>query len=182
MEHVAGSSLRALLDQEGKLATARAVSVAADACSGLAAAHRIGLVHGDLRPGSIMVTRDLAKVSNFGVRAPAGDATPAAVTATARYAAPELIQGAGVDGRSDLYALGCCLYEMLTGEPPFDGPSPVAIAYRHVREEPQPPSRKRRGVPAALDAITLRALAKDPGDRFQGAVDMGAALERAAQA
>ena len=178
MEHVAGSTLRALLDQEGKLAKARAVSVAADACSGLAAAHRIGVVHGDLRPGSIMVTRDLAKVSNFGVRAPA-DA--AALVASARYYAPEQVQGAGVDARSDLYSLGCCLYEMLTGKPPFDGASPVEIAYRHVSEAPKPPSRKRRGVPAALDAVTLRALAKDPGDRFPSAVDMRAALERAAQ-
>jgi tRNA A-37 threonylcarbamoyl transferase component Bud32 len=186
MEHVRGPALRALLDREGALAPARSARIATGVCAALAAAHRAGIVHGDLRPESILVTGDNVKVTNFGVAPVTGDVPDVTTTETGavrgdpRYLAPEMVQYGRLDARSDFYTLGCCLYEMLTGEPPFDGPTPVAVAYRHISDDPQPPSRQHPDVPPALDAAVLRALAKDPGSRFRSAEDMGAAIQLAA--
>ncbi|HEY2958570.1 MAG TPA: Stk1 family PASTA domain-containing Ser/Thr kinase [Actinomycetota bacterium] len=183
MEFVEGRTLRDLLRIGGPPPAERAAAIASDICDALAAAHARGIIHRDVKPGNMMLTADgVVKVMDFGI-ARATTSEPitqtAAVVGTAQYISPEQVQGGQVDARSDLYSLGCVLYELLTGRPPFSGESPVAIAYRHVRDDPTPPRRVDPRVPAAFEAITLRAMAKDPADRYQTAVEMRADLERA---
>ena len=120
------------------------------------------------------------KVMDFGIARALADASSvtqtAAVIGTAQYLSPEQARGEKVDARSDVYSLGCVLYEMLTGEPPFVGDSPVAVAYQHVREDPVPPSQRHEGIPPELDAVVLKALAKNPDNRYQTAAEMRADL------
>ncbi|AUY51053.1 protein kinase [Streptomyces sp. CB01881] len=169
MELVNGRSLAALLAQQPGLPVERAVGIAAAVCEALAVAHGAGLVHRDIKPGNIMITDDGGvKVVDFGI-ARAGSSSnltqTASVLGTAAYLSPEQATASALDGRTDLYAVGCVLTEMLTGATPFTAESPVAIAYKHVGEQPLPPSARRAGVPAALDAVVLRLLAKNPADR-----------------
>lgn len=169
MELVQGWSLAALLAQQPGLPVERAVGIAAAVCEALEVAHGAGLVHRDIKPGNIMITNDGGvKVVDFGI-ARAGSSSnltqAAMVLGTAAYLSPEQATAAELDGRTDLYAVGCVLTEMLTGAPPFTAETPVAIAFKHVTEQPLPPSARRVGVPAALDAAVLRLLAKDPADR-----------------
>jgi serine/threonine protein kinase len=184
MEYVEGETLAALLGREGPLAPGRAALVAHQVCQALAAAHARGLVHRDVTPGNVLLSRSgLVKVADFGIAK--ATATPTLtgggmVLGTAAYLAPEQAQGGPVDGRSDLYALGCVLYELLTGVPPFAGDSPVTVAAQHVTEPPEPPSRRNPQIGADLEAVVLTALAKRPRDRYQSATAMAADLERAA--
>ncbi|MFG3054264.1 protein kinase [Kitasatospora sp. NPDC048239] len=169
MELVQGSSLAALLAQQPGLPVERAVGIAAAVCEALEVAHGAGLVHRDIKPGNIMITNDGGvKVVDFGI-ARAGASSnltqAASVLGTAAYLSPEQATASDLDGRTDLYAVGCVLTEMLTGAPPFVAETPVAIAYKHVGEQPAPPSARRAGLPPALDAAVLRLLAKDPADR-----------------
>ncbi|MER5348882.1 protein kinase [Kitasatospora sp. NPDC002551] len=169
MELVQGRSLAALLAQRPGLPVEQAVGIAAAVCEGLAHAHAAGLVHRDIKPGNIMITDDGGvKVVDFGI-ARAGSShnltQTASVLGTAAYLSPEQATASPLDGRTDLYAVGCVLTEMLTGAPPFTAETPVAIAYKHVGEQPLPPSLRRPGLPPALDAAVLRLLAKHPGDR-----------------
>ncbi|MGV9268433.1 protein kinase domain-containing protein [Kitasatospora sp. NPDC003701] len=169
MELVQGWSLAALLAQQPGLPVERAVGIAAAVCEALEVAHGAGLVHRDIKPGNIMITNDGGvKVVDFGI-ARAGSSSnltqAAMVLGTAAYLSPEQATAAELDGRTDLYAVGCVLTEMLTGAPPFTAETPVAIAFKHVTEQPLPPSARRAGVPAALDAAVLRLLAKNPADR-----------------
>ncbi|MFJ9946721.1 protein kinase [Kitasatospora sp. NPDC091207] len=169
MELVQGWSLAALLAQQPGLPVERAVGIAAAVCEALEVAHGAGLVHRDIKPGNIMITNDGGvKVVDFGI-ARAGSSSnltqAAMVLGTAAYLSPEQATAAELDGRTDLYAVGCVLTEMLTGAPPFTAETPVAIAFKHVTELPLPPSARRAGVPAALDAVVLRLLAKNPADR-----------------
>ncbi|WP_327678380.1 protein kinase domain-containing protein [Kitasatospora sp. NBC_00458] len=169
MELVQGRSLAALLAQRPGLPVEQAVGIAAAVCEGLAVAHGAGLVHRDIKPGNIMITDDGGvKVVDFGI-ARAGSShnltQTASVLGTAAYLSPEQATASPLDGRTDLYAVGCVLTEMLTGAPPFTAETPVAIAYRHVGEQPLPPSARRPGLPPALDAVVLRLLAKNPADR-----------------
>ncbi|HYY81242.1 MAG TPA: protein kinase, partial [Actinomycetes bacterium] len=156
--------------------------VGADVCSALAAAHARGLIHRDVKPGNVMLTpQGVVKVMDFGIARATSSETitqTAAVVGTAQYISPEQAQGQVVDFRSDLYSLGCCLYEMLTGTVPFTGATPVAIAYRHVREDPTPPRRYSLDIPPALEAVCLKAMAKLPEDRYQTAAEMRQDLER----
>jgi len=183
MEYVEGRTLRDLLRIGGPPPPDRAAGIAADACGALAAAHARGLIHRDVKPANVMLTGDgTVKVMDFGIaRATTSETITQthAVIGTAQYISPEQVEGREVDARSDLYSLGCMLYEMLTGRVPFSGESPIAIAYRHVREDPVPPRRIDPRVPPALEAITLRAMAKNPGHRYQTAAEMEADLERA---
>jgi serine/threonine-protein kinase len=184
MEYVDGRTLKDVIRAEAPLYPDRAAEIAADVCSALAAAHARGLVHRDVKPANIMLMPDgRVKLMDLGIaRAAAGETVTQTATAamlgTAQYLSPEQAQGQTVDYRSDLYSLGCCLYEMLTGTVPFRGATPVAIAYRHVREDPTPPRMLNPDVPAPLEAITLKAMAKLPDNRYQTAAELHDDLER----
>jgi beta-lactam-binding protein with PASTA domain/predicted Ser/Thr protein kinase len=185
MEYVEGRTLREVLEAEGRLLPQRALEITAQICAALDQAHRAGLVHRDVKPGNVMLTPSgEVKVMDFGIaRAVTGSASTmtqtAAVIGTAHYLSPEQARGEHVDARSDVYSTGCLLYELLTGGPPFSGDSAVAVAYQHVREEPVPPSRIEPDVPPALDAIVLKAMAKNAANRYQTAGEMRADIERA---
>ncbi len=185
MEYVDGETLRDLLKREGSLSPKRAMEIIADVCAALDFSHRHGIVHRDIKPANVMLTRAGAvKVMDFGIaRAVAdGQATmtaTAAVIGTAQYLSPEQARGEAVDARSDVYATGCVLFELLVGAPPFTGDSPVAIAYQHVREDPKAPSAVKPGLPHELDSIVLKALNKNPLNRYQTAAEMRSDLVRA---
>src|SRR5947209_1666996 len=185
MEYVEGRTLREVLEAEGRLLPQRALEITANVCAALDQAHRAGIVHRDVKPGNVMLTpAGEVKVMDFGIaRAMTGSTSTmtqtAAVIGTAHYLSPEQARGEHVDARSDIYSTGCMLYELVTGAPPFSGDTPVAVAYQHVREEPIPPSRVEPEVPAAIDAIVLKAMAKNPANRYQTAAQMRADLERA---
>jgi predicted Ser/Thr protein kinase len=182
MEYVDGRTLKDVIRAEGPLYPERAAEICADVCSALAAAHARGLIHRDIKPGNVMLTPDgKVKVMDFGIARATTSETitqTAAVVGTAQYISPEQAQGQTVDYRSDLYSVGCCLYEMLTGTVPFTGATPVAIAYRHVREDPTPPRMLNADVPAPLEAICLKAMAKLPDNRYQTAAELHDDLER----
>ena len=183
MEYVDGRTLKDVIRAEAPLYPGRAAEITADVCSALAAAHARGLVHRDVKPANIMLMPDgRVKLMDLGIaRAAAGETLTqtAAMLGTAQYLSPEQAQGQAVDFRSDLYSLGCCLYEMLTGTVPFRGATPVAIAYRHVREDPAPPRLLNPDIPPSLEAVCLKAMAKRPEDRYQTAAELRADLERA---
>jgi serine/threonine-protein kinase len=168
MELVAGRTLRQVLDEAGVLPPAQAVAIAAAVCEGLEAAHAAGLVHRDITPANIVLNGGEVKVLDFGIaRADGTRAATAAgtVVGTVAYLSPEQASGRQAEPRSDLYSLGCVLFEMLTGRPPFTAESAVGLAYRQVHDDPGPPSAWRPGLPAGLDQITTRLLAKDPSSR-----------------
>ena len=174
MEHVEGRTLAEYLTRGGTLAPRKAAEIAEKVAEALAAAHAQGVIHRDIKPANIMVTREgRVKVMDFGIaRLVAGPDTveqTAAVLGTAAYLSPEQAQGQTVDARSDLYSLGIVLYEMVTGKPPFTGDSAMAVAYKHVQETPPPPSSLNADVPPRLDAVVMRALAKNPANRYQTA-------------
>jgi eukaryotic-like serine/threonine-protein kinase len=182
MELVDGRTLRQILEEERPLAADRATAVARDVCAALDVAHGHGLVHRDIKPANVMITTSgQVKVMDFGI-ARAADADRLTQTGlaigTAQYASPEQLRGREVDSRSDIYSLGCCLYEMLTGAPPFTGSSPIAVAYRQVSEAPVPVREHNPAVPAGLAALVARAMEKDPGRRHQTAAAMGHDLQR----
>ncbi|MFF3516028.1 Stk1 family PASTA domain-containing Ser/Thr kinase [Streptomyces sp. NPDC002573] len=183
MEYVDGSTLRELLHSGRKLLPERAMEMTIGILQGLEYAHRSGIVHRDIKPANVMLTRNgQVKVMDFGIARAMGDSgmtmtQTAAVIGTAQYLSPEQAKGEQVDARSDLYSTGCLLYELLTVRPPFVGDSPVAVAYQHVREEPQPPSVFDPEITPEMDAIVLRALVKDPDYRYQSADEMRQDIE-----
>ena len=185
MEYVEGETLRDVIRREGHLAPDRAMSLAADICGALDFSHRNGIVHRDVKPGNVMITpQGTVKVMDFGIARAVSDSaatmtSTAAVIGTAQYLSPEQARGEGVDARSDVYSMGCLLYELVTGAPPFSGDSPVAVAYQHVREDPRLPSSINPDVPAELDAILLKAMSKNPANRYQSAAEMRNDLLRA---
>lgn len=179
MEYVDGQTLREILHSEGRLESNRAAEIAADICDALHIAHEQGIVHRDIKTANIIVTHGRqTKVTDFGI-ARAATETGQTVTqtgtviGTAAYLSPEQAQGMPVDGRSDIYSAAVVLYEMLTGEVPFKGDTPVAIAYKHVTQHPKPPSAINPTIPEELDAIVMKGLAKNPENRFQTAEEMG---------
>jgi serine/threonine-protein kinase len=183
MECVNGRSLSELLREDAPLDPERAVSIAARVADALAAAHAAGIVHRDIKPGNVMVADDGAvKVLDFGL-ARARDATAltqsATVLGTAGYLAPEQALGKRADERADVYSLGCLLYALLAGRPPFTGESAAAILNQHVNSRPRPPSALNRRIPPALDAIVLQMLSKSPGARPQSATEVGERLREA---
>ncbi|MEV0455618.1 Stk1 family PASTA domain-containing Ser/Thr kinase [Catellatospora methionotrophica] len=186
MEFVAGRTLKEVLAAEGRLMPRRAMEITADICAALEFSHRHGIIHRDIKPGNVMFTpNSQVKVMDFGIaRALASGATTmtqtSAVIGTAQYLSPEQARGEAVDARSDVYAAGCVLFELLCGHPPFVGDSPVAVAYQHVREEPPAPSESNRDVTPDVDAVVLKALSKNPANRYQSAGEMRADLLRAA--
>jgi serine/threonine-protein kinase len=184
MEYVNGVTLRDIVNTDGPLPPQRAIEVIADACQALNFSHQHGIIHRDVKPANIMVsTSNAVKVMDFGIARAIADSghkvtQTAAVIGTAQYLSPEQARGDTVDARSDVYSLGCVLYEILTGDPPFVGDSPVSVAYQHVREDPVPPSQRHPGISADLDAVVLKALAKNPDNRYQTAAEMRADLVR----
>jgi eukaryotic-like serine/threonine-protein kinase len=185
MEYVPGQSLAQVLARQGRLAPRRVVELAIQVCAALAAAHAQGLVHRDIKPANVLVGPDgQVKVTDFGIVKASAATTltgTGTVLGTAAYLSPEQAHGGPVDARSDLYGLGCVLYELVCGGPPFGSGadrSPVAIATRHVSELPEPPSARNPQVDPALETVMLTALAKDPAQRYQSAVELHHALER----
>ncbi|MEM6108230.1 Stk1 family PASTA domain-containing Ser/Thr kinase [Mycobacterium sp. 050272] len=184
MEYVDGVTLRDIVHNDGPLPPRRAIEIIADACQALNFSHQNGIIHRDVKPANIMIsTTNAVKVMDFGIARAIADSgnsvtQTAAVIGTAQYLSPEQARGDSVDARSDVYSLGCVLYEILTGEPPFTGDSPVSVAYQHVREDPVPPSKRHAGISPDLDAVVLKALAKNPDNRYQTAAEMRADLVR----
>lgn len=184
MEFVDGRTLRDIVKTEGPLPGQRAMEIMADVSAALDFSHRHGIVHRDVKPANVMITKNGAvKVMDFGIARAVADGQAAvtqtaAVIGTAQYLSPEQARGEAVDARSDVYAAGCVLFELLTGEPPFTGDSPVAVAYQHVREDPKPPSALNPRVSPALDAVVLKAMAKGPANRYQSAAEMRTDLVR----
>lgn len=184
MEYVDGQTLRDIVKTEGPMSEHRAMEIMADVCAALDFSHRTGIVHRDVKPANVMITSGGAvKVMDFGIARAVHDGQAAmtqtaAVIGTAQYLSPEQARGDLVDARSDVYASGCVLYELLAGEPPFTGDSPVSVAYQHVREDPSPPSALNPSVSPALDAVVLKALTKGPANRYQSAAEMRSDLVR----
>jgi eukaryotic-like serine/threonine-protein kinase len=185
MEYVDGRTVRDLLQADHRLLPERALEIIDGVLGALDYSHQSGIVHRDIKPGNVMVTRNGdIKVMDFGIARAMSDnqatmTQTAQVIGTAQYLSPEQARGERVDARSDLYSTGCLMYELLTGRPPFTGDSPVAIAYQHVRENPVPPSVVDPDIPSWADAIVLKAMAKDPGDRYQSAAEMRMDVQRA---
>ena len=183
MEYLDGRSLKELVVARGPLPIPDAIAAMRQVLGALRFAHRKGVVHRDIKPHNVMADADgRLKVTDFGIaRAGVSQMTEAgSIIGTAQYLSPEQARGTAVDQRSDLYSVGIVLYEMLTGEVPFTGDSPVEIAMRHLSDTPRPPSLIRPEIPPDLDMVVLRALAKRPEDRFQTAEEMDAELERVA--
>ncbi|MDN5789640.1 MAG: Stk1 family PASTA domain-containing Ser/Thr kinase [Micrococcales bacterium] len=184
MEHVDGHTLRDRLAEVGRLEPEQAIMITEDVLDALAYSHRMGIVHRDIKPANVMITESgQIKVMDFGIARAIADTAATmtqthSVVGTAQYLSPEQATGQSIDARSDIYSAGCMLFELLTGRPPFTGDSPVAIAYQHVGETPQPPSAWQGAIGSDLDAVTLHALTKDRDARYQDAAAFREDLER----
>lgn len=182
MEFVQGRTLAEIIAHDGRLMPERSIEIAEAVCDALAFAHREGIVHRDIKPGNIMVTSaGEVKLMDFGIARQEQQETvaqTAAVLGTAQYLSPEQARGEALDLRSDIYSLGVVLYEMLVGKPPFAGDSAVALAMAHVQEAPVPPSQVASGIPSDLDSVVMRALAKNPDNRYGSTLEFKQDLER----
>lgn len=187
MERVFGRTLRDIVREDGPMSPADAAATLIPAAQALQASHDAGIIHRDIKPANIMITNTGAvKVMDFGIARALNDTSSAmtqtaAVIGTAQYLSPEQARGRNADARSDIYSLGCVLYELITGRPPFEGDTPFAVAYQHVQEDPDAPSHSIPDLtPTAavnVDSVVLTAMAKHPADRYQTAVDFAADLE-----
>ena len=184
MEYVDGDTLRALL-RKGEVSVDQAVEWTEGILAAVAYSHENDIVHRDIKPGNVMVDEAGAiKVMDFGIARALSDSSATmtqtqAVVGTAQYLSPEQARGETVDFRSDLYSVGCVLFELLTGRPPFVGDSPVAVAYQHVREEPPAAASLNPEITPALDSVLKKSLAKDKGERFQTGKEFLTALRSA---
>ena len=182
MEYLPGRSLKAVLREHGRLSPDDAIDIAIQILLALGFAHKRGIIHRDIKPHNVILDEEgRAKVTDFGIaRAGASDMTmTGSIMGTAQYLSPEQAQGYAVSEASDIYAVGVVLYELLTGGVPFEGESAVTIALKQVSVQPTPPSQRNPQVSPALDAVVLRAMAKDPAARFAGADELIAALRQA---
>ena len=185
MEYVDGVTLRHLLTNGPRIMPERSLEITAGILAALDYAHRHGIVHRDIKPANIMINaHGDAKVMDFGIARAISDiatstTSSSAVMGTAQYLSPEQARGEVVDARSDIYAAGCVMYELLTGRPPFTGETAVSIAYQHVNELAKPPSHVDSAISTTLDAIVLHSLAKHPSQRYQTAAEMRSDVERA---
>jgi serine/threonine protein kinase len=187
MELFDGATLEQRLRADGPLSPEEAAWTMRGVLHGLAHAHREGVVHRDVKPANVMIDRSgLVKVTDFGIAKAAFASSDLTTTGdllgTAKYLAPEQVAGGVVDHRADVYASGIVLYEALTGRPPFEAPTHIATATMRLTEDPPPPGALRPGIPRPVEAATMRALARDPDDRFQSADEMSSALDRASPA
>src|SRR3954466_13092675 len=184
MEFLDGRTLKELIIGRGAAPINVAIEYARQILSALRFAHRHGIVHRDIKPHNVLVDGEgRVKVTDFGIaRAGTSQMTETgSIVGTAQYLSPEQARGGEVDPRSDLYSLGIVLYELLTGKTPFEGETPVEIAMKHLSTTPKPPSKLRPDVPRELDMVVMRALAKNPDERYQTADEMEADLERVAR-
>lgn len=183
MEYVEGRSLRQLLLEQPELSIERCINITVQACEAMESAHRSGIVHRDLSSNNIMLLDrqdDFIKVIDFGLSLLAGsDAEKdqrltgtGVLIGSLYYMSPEQCSGKKADQRSDIYALGCILYQLLAGIPPFDAPNPIALIYQHTSGVPLPLSNFRKDLPAGLENLTLRAMAKEPENRYQSMSEM----------
>jgi len=182
MEYVGGRSLKTIVREQGALDPATAIDIVVQILRAARFAHKRGVIHRDLKPHNVILDEEgRARVTDFGIaRAGASDMTlTGSIMGTAQYLSPEQAQGHVVSAASDLYSIGVVLYELLTGVVPFEGETAVAIAFKQVSAEPRPPSAQNSALPVALDAIVLRALAKDPARRYADAEEFIAALAHA---
>ncbi|MFT3901483.1 MAG: Stk1 family PASTA domain-containing Ser/Thr kinase [Gordonia sp. (in: high G+C Gram-positive bacteria)] len=184
MEYVEGETLRDILRADGPLAPRQALTWMADVAAAMDFSHRAGIVHRDMKPANVMIDRTGAvKVMDFGIARAMNDTgatmtQTSAVMGTAQYLSPEQARGLKVDPRSDIYSMGCVLFELLTGEPPFTGDSPVAVAHQHVHEDPPLPSDVRSDITPELDSVILKAISKNKDNRYQSAAEFRADLIR----
>ena len=183
MEYIDGQPLSQALRSGGPMPADRVAQMGARVADALAYAHRHGVVHRDVKPGNVLLTSDgQVKVTDFGIARAVNTeeslTQTGAVMGTATYFSPEQAEGVGVDARSDIYSLGVLLYEMVAGRPPFVGDSPVAVASKHVREQPPALSDLNPAVPPALEAVIAKAMAKSPSHRYQSAAELRTDLER----
>jgi serine/threonine-protein kinase len=188
MEYLPGLSLEELLERHGPLPAERVVHLLRQTCQGLREAHAIGLIHRDIKPGNVFVAQrgglyDVAKLLDFGLVKPVAEASSArlthegAISGTPLFMSPEQARGqSDVDARSDIYSLGAVAYALLTGRPPFEGTNPMEVMIAHVRDEVVRPSQHQADVPADLERVILRCLAKSPEDRFQDVDSLEQAL------
>ncbi|MHB8241140.1 MAG: Stk1 family PASTA domain-containing Ser/Thr kinase [Solirubrobacteraceae bacterium] len=180
MEYVAGRSLKTIVREQGPLDPAMAIDIVIQILRAARFAHRRGVIHRDLKPHNVIIDEEgRARVTDFGIaRAGASDMTlTGSIMGTAQYLSPEQAQGYTVSATSDLYSVGVILYELLTGVVPFEGETAVAIAFKQVSATPRPPSELNPAIPPSLDAVVLRALAKEPGERYADADELIAALQ-----
>src|SRR5437867_1195504 len=181
MEYLDGRSLKELIVARGPAPIHLAVDYTRQILAAIRFAHRHGIVHRDIKPHNVLVDGEgRLKVTDFGIaRAGVSQMTEAgSIIGTAQYLSPEQAKGAPVDQTSDLYSVGVVLYELLTGVVPFSGDTPVEIAMKHLSTVPDAPSTKRADIPRDLDMVVMRALAKDPSERYQSAEEMDADLRR----
>jgi len=175
MEYVEGQTLRSLLDAKGALAPQQASRIAAQLAAGLAAAHKLGIVHRDVKPANVMLAPGVpVKLMDFGVAKLAGTTgtRTGLILGSPAYLAPERVVGRAVDARCDIFSLGVVLYEMLTGTVPFSGPTVGALLYSVLNEAHPPPSTRNPQIPAVFERILAKALAKHPDDRYQDATEL----------
>lgn len=181
LEYVQGQNLKEIVRERGRLAPRRAVQIARSVARALEAAHARGLIHRDIKPHNILITSEgRVKVADFGLARAASAATlteTGTVIGSVHYFSPEQARGDVVGPASDIYSLGVVLYEMLTGTVPFRGDSPIAVALKHLQEPPVPPRERDKSIPAWLEQVVLRALAKNPTERYASATAMVEALE-----
>src|SRR6202167_1585152 len=181
MEYLPGRSLKTVVRERGPLDPVSAIDIVIQILRAARSAHRRGVIHRDLKPHNVILDEEgRARVTDFGIaRAGASDMTlTGSIMGTAQYLSPEQAQGYAVSDASDLYSVGVILYELLTGVVPFEGESAVAIAFKQVSATPRPPSELNPALPPSLDAVVLRALAKDPAQRYADADELIAALQR----
>ena len=187
MRYVEGTDLARLLAEQGTLDPRRAIALLSQIAEALDAAHEKGLIHRDVKPSNILVATAAGEehcyLADFGLTKRTGSLSgvtaPGDIVGTLEYVAPEQITGGELDERSDVYSLGCVLYESLTGQPPFPRATDVALLWAHVHEEPGPPSKLRPELPRELDSVLTRALAKEPGRRYRSAGELAAAARSA---
>ncbi|MBI2864445.1 MAG: Stk1 family PASTA domain-containing Ser/Thr kinase [Chloroflexi bacterium] len=181
MEYVEGANLKEVIQKEGPLPASRVVNVAGQICAGLQAAHSRNIIHRDVKPQNVLVTAEgQVKIADFGIARALGETSFSQtdqVLGSIHYLSPEQAQGKPASPASDIYALGVSCYEMLTGRLPFEGETEVGIAHLHIQEPPRPPRQLNPAIPPTLESIVLKALAKDPAERYPSAKEMGQAFQ-----
>ena len=184
MEFVPGEDLKSVLKMMGAMSPAQAVGLAVQICDGLAEAHRLGVVHRDLKPANILVDKEgHARIMDFGIARSArsrGITDTGTMVGTPDYMSPEQTEGRDVDARSDLYSMGVMLFEMATGQLPFEGDTALAVALKHKTERPPDPKSFAPGLPGDLSKIILKCLEKDRSRRYQNAADLRTDMEAVA--